>query len=106
MAGKNSGLVSRIKIVALKNTLHCIIHQRVLCAKLSGELKEVMEKTMSYKVGISDFRISLFISLFFVVLIVGTTQYFLLDPWIDNFGIQSWAGLRVSAGRMLMITGV
>ena len=47
MAGKNSGLVSRIKIVALKNTLHCIIHQRVLCAKLSRELKEVMEKTMS-----------------------------------------------------------
>ncbi|KAM8729080.1 protein FAM200A-like [Acanthopagrus schlegelii] len=47
MIGKNKGLVSRIKTVAPKtNALHCIIHQSVLCAKLSGELKEVMEKTM------------------------------------------------------------
>jgi len=45
MIGKNKGLVSRIKTVAPKtNALHCIIHQSVLCAKLSGELKEVMEK--------------------------------------------------------------
>lgn len=47
MTGKNKGLVSRLKTVAPKtNALHCIIHQSVLCAKLSGELKEVMEKTM------------------------------------------------------------
>ncbi|RXN20545.1 SCAN domain-containing 3-like isoform X2 [Labeo rohita] len=47
MIGKNKGLVSRIRTVAPKtNALHCIIHQSVLCAKLSGELKEVMEKTM------------------------------------------------------------
>ena len=47
MIGKNKGLVSRIKTVAPKtNALHCIIHQSVLCAKLSGELKDVMEKTM------------------------------------------------------------
>nr|XP_023701213.1 SCAN domain-containing protein 3-like [Paramormyrops kingsleyae] len=47
MIGKNKGLVSRIKTVTPKtNALHCIIHQSVLCAKLSGELKEVMEKTM------------------------------------------------------------
>ncbi|KAL0153882.1 hypothetical protein M9458_050803 [Cirrhinus mrigala] len=46
MIGKNKGLMSRIKTVAPKtNALHCI-HQSVLCAKLSGELKEVMEKTM------------------------------------------------------------
>jgi len=49
MIGKNKGLVSRIKTVAPKtNALHCIIHQSVLCAKLSGELKEVMEKTMKF----------------------------------------------------------
>ncbi|KAK0133933.1 hypothetical protein N1851_030513 [Merluccius polli] len=43
---KNRGLVSRIKNVAPKtNALHCLIHQSVLCAKLSGDLKEVMDKT-------------------------------------------------------------
>ncbi|KAM3836178.1 SCAN domain-containing protein 3-like [Diretmus argenteus] len=47
MVGKNTGLVSRIKNVAPKtNALHCLIHQSVLCAKLSGDLKEVMDKTM------------------------------------------------------------
>ncbi|KAJ4928903.1 hypothetical protein JOQ06_004525 [Pogonophryne albipinna] len=47
MAGKNRGMVSRFKNVAPKtNALHCLIHQSVLCAKLSGDLKDVMDKTM------------------------------------------------------------
>uniref|UniRef100_UPI003AB06FCF zinc finger BED domain-containing protein 5-like n=1 Tax=Centroberyx gerrardi TaxID=166262 RepID=UPI003AB06FCF len=47
MVGKNRGLVSRIKNVAPKtNALHCLIHQSVLCATLSGDLKAVMDKTL------------------------------------------------------------
>ncbi|KAJ4918999.1 hypothetical protein JOQ06_027888, partial [Pogonophryne albipinna] len=47
MVGKNRGMVSRFKNVAPKtNALHCLIHQSVLCAKLSGDLKDVMDKTM------------------------------------------------------------
>lgn len=42
-----TGVVSRIKAVAPSiNALHCLIHRSVLCAKLSGDLKEVMDKTM------------------------------------------------------------
>ncbi|XP_071059414.1 zinc finger BED domain-containing protein 5-like [Pseudochaenichthys georgianus] len=47
MVGKNRGMVSRFKNVAPKtNALHCLIHQSVLYAKLSGDLKDVMDKTM------------------------------------------------------------
>ena len=47
MIGRNRGLVSRIKAVAPSiNTRRCLIHQIVLWAKLSGDLKEVMDKTM------------------------------------------------------------
>ena len=39
--------MSRIKAVAPSiNALHCLIHQSMLCAKLSADLKEVMDKTM------------------------------------------------------------
>lgn len=49
MIGKNRGLVNRMKTVSPDtNALHCIIYQSVLHArtKLSGERKEVMDKTM------------------------------------------------------------
>ncbi|CAL9706387.1 unnamed protein product [Knipowitschia caucasica] len=47
MVGKRRGLVSRLKEVAPNiQALHCLIHQSVLCAKLSGELKTVMDKVM------------------------------------------------------------
>ncbi|XP_033969485.1 protein FAM200A-like [Trematomus bernacchii] len=47
MVGKHRGLVSRLKEHAPQmHGLHCLIHQSVLCAKLSGELKEVMDKVM------------------------------------------------------------
>lgn len=47
MVGKNKGVVSRIKSISPDtNALHCLIHQSVLCAKLNGDLKEVMDKTM------------------------------------------------------------
>ena len=38
MVGKHRGLVSRLKEIASQmHGLHCLIHQSVLCAKLSGE---------------------------------------------------------------------
>lgn len=47
MVSKNWGLVSTIENVAPKtNALHCLIHQNVLCAILSGDLKHVMDKTV------------------------------------------------------------
>ncbi|XP_061589548.1 SCAN domain-containing protein 3-like [Cololabis saira] len=47
MLGKHRGLVSRLKEIALQtHGLHCLIHQSVLCARLSGELKGVMDKVM------------------------------------------------------------
>ena len=47
MVGKNRGLVSRVKEIAPQmHALHCLIHQSVLCARLSGELKGVMDKVM------------------------------------------------------------
>ncbi|XP_034150622.1 zinc finger BED domain-containing protein 5-like [Esox lucius] len=47
MVGKHRGLVSRLKEIAPQmHGLHCLIHQSVLCAKLSGELKAVMDKVM------------------------------------------------------------
>ncbi|XP_053177223.1 SCAN domain-containing protein 3-like [Scomber japonicus] len=47
MMGKHRGLVSRLKELAPQmHGLHCLIHQSVLCARLSGELKDVMDKVM------------------------------------------------------------
>lgn len=47
MVGKRRGLVGRLKEIAPHiQALHCVIHQSVLCAKLSGELKSVMDKVM------------------------------------------------------------
>ncbi|KAM3860305.1 SCAN domain-containing protein 3-like [Diretmus argenteus] len=47
MVGKHRGLVSRLKEIAPQmQGLHCLIHQSVLCARLSGELKGVMDKVI------------------------------------------------------------
>lgn len=47
MIGKNRCLLSKIKTAAPKTKAHhYVIHQRVLCAKLGGDLKEVMDKKM------------------------------------------------------------
>ncbi|XP_071380293.1 SCAN domain-containing protein 3-like [Centroberyx affinis] len=47
MVGKHRGLVSRLKVIAPQmHGLHCLIHQSVLCARLSGELKGIMDKVM------------------------------------------------------------
>ena len=44
MIGRERGVASRLRAEhPTVHTLHCIIHQSVLCAKLSGELKEAME---------------------------------------------------------------
>uniref|UniRef100_A0A3Q4GBG0 HAT C-terminal dimerisation domain-containing protein n=1 Tax=Neolamprologus brichardi TaxID=32507 RepID=A0A3Q4GBG0_NEOBR len=48
MAGKVSGLAARWLAVAPQmRTLHCIVHQTVLCAKLSAELKTTMDTVMA-----------------------------------------------------------
>lgn len=48
MIGKERGIVSRIvNEYPTVNSLHCIIHQTVLCAKLSGKLKEAMDTVIS-----------------------------------------------------------
>ncbi|KAK0152133.1 SCAN domain-containing protein 3 [Merluccius polli] len=47
MVGRHRGLVSRLKELSPEmHGLHCLIHQSVLCAKLSGELKGVMDRVM------------------------------------------------------------
>lgn len=47
MLGKHRGLVSRLKEIAPQtHGLHCLIHQSALYARLSGELKGVMDKMM------------------------------------------------------------
>ena len=47
MVGKHRGLVSRLKELGpLMHGLHCLIHQSVLCARLNGKLKNVMDKVM------------------------------------------------------------
>lgn len=47
MTGCHRGLVARLKEKAPQmQALHCLIHQSVLCARLSGELKSVMDKVM------------------------------------------------------------
>uniref|UniRef100_UPI00358F329E general transcription factor II-I repeat domain-containing protein 2A-like n=1 Tax=Myxine glutinosa TaxID=7769 RepID=UPI00358F329E len=64
MVGKRRGLVSRLKELAPQmHGLHCLIHQSVLCARLSGELKEVMDKVMrviNFVRGISSTQHRLF----------------------------------------------
>lgn len=48
MAGKVSDLASRWSAVASQMILlHCIVHQAVLCAELSGELKITMNNMMA-----------------------------------------------------------
>ncbi|KAK6485749.1 general mRNAion factor II-I repeat domain-containing protein 2B-like [Huso huso] len=47
MTGKEKGFASRLTAIHPSlNTLHCIIHQAVLCGKLSGELKKTMDFVM------------------------------------------------------------
>lgn len=48
MAGREQGLAARIKAVAPQlRSVHCLIHQSLLCAKLSGELKQTMDSVMA-----------------------------------------------------------
>lgn len=48
MAGKFSGLAARWSTVVPQMTvLHCIVHQTVLCAKLSDHLKTTMDNVMA-----------------------------------------------------------
>jgi hypothetical protein len=47
MIGKVNGFVTLMKNLNSKIiALHCIIHQSVLCAKLSGDLKNIMTAVM------------------------------------------------------------
>lgn len=48
MTGRAQGLSARLAALAPQmKPLHCLIHQAVLCAKLSGELKGTMDNIMS-----------------------------------------------------------
>ena len=48
MSGRTRGLSARLADVAPQlRSLHCLIHQSLLCAKLSGELKETMDSVMA-----------------------------------------------------------
>lgn len=48
MAGREQGLAARMTAVAPQlRSLHCLIHQSLLCAKLSGELKKCMDTVMA-----------------------------------------------------------
>lgn len=48
MAGRVKGLAARLSAVAPRmKSLHCLIHQSVLCARLSGELKNTMDSVMA-----------------------------------------------------------
>ena len=48
MAGREQGLAARMAAVAQQmRSLHCLIHQSLLCAKLRGELKEAMDSVMA-----------------------------------------------------------
>ncbi len=48
MTGKVNGLAARWSAVAPQLiSLHCIVHQAVLCAKLSGALKTTMDNVMA-----------------------------------------------------------
>ena len=48
MAGREQGLAARMAAAAPQlRSVHCLIHQSLLCAKLSGELKETMDSVMA-----------------------------------------------------------
>lgn len=48
MLGSSQGLAARMTGAAPQmRSLHCLIHQSLLCAKLSGELKETMDSVMA-----------------------------------------------------------
>lgn len=48
MAGREQGLAARMAAAAPQmRSLHCLIHQSLLCAKLSGELRETMDSVMA-----------------------------------------------------------
>uniref|UniRef100_A0A673BZ39 DUF4371 domain-containing protein n=1 Tax=Sphaeramia orbicularis TaxID=375764 RepID=A0A673BZ39_9TELE len=48
MMGRDQGLAARMAAAAPQmRSLHCLIHQSLLCAKLSGELKETMNSVMA-----------------------------------------------------------
>ena len=48
MSGRVKGLSARLAVLAPKmKSLHCLIHQSVLCARLSGELKDTMDSVMA-----------------------------------------------------------
>lgn len=48
MAGRVKGLSARLGAIAPRmKSLHCLIHQSVLCARLSGELKNTMDSVMA-----------------------------------------------------------
>jgi len=63
--------VLRISLKCETNALQWITHQSVLCAKLSGDLKEVMDKTMKM-----------------INFIRGNSQY---TPFYPKFALQSQA---------------
>lgn len=47
MVGRDHGLSARVAAATPQmKSLHCLIHQSLLCAKLSGELKETMDSVM------------------------------------------------------------
>lgn len=48
MVGRDQGLAARMAAVAPHmRSLHCLIHQSLLCAKLSAKLKETMDSVMA-----------------------------------------------------------
>ncbi len=48
MAGRVNGLSARLSAVAPRmKSLHCLIHQSVLCTRLCGELKNTMDSVMA-----------------------------------------------------------
>ncbi|CAG5116250.1 unnamed protein product [Candidula unifasciata] len=47
MLGKHQGVTARLSAVTPQmQSLHCLIHQNVLCSKLSNEMKETMDMVM------------------------------------------------------------
>uniref|UniRef100_A0A8C1IF79 HAT C-terminal dimerisation domain-containing protein n=1 Tax=Cyprinus carpio TaxID=7962 RepID=A0A8C1IF79_CYPCA len=61
MTGKVNGLAARWSTVAPQLiSLHCIVHQAVLCAKLSGALKTTMDNVMAFIRSTSSLQHRLF----------------------------------------------
>ena len=64
MVGKEKGFASRVRSdYPTVNTLHCIIHQTVLCANLSGKMKQTMDlviKTVNHIRSTSSLQHRLF----------------------------------------------